>query len=83
MSSGLGAVAVWFSIGRATPAVSAQIVSSLGAIVFALTFFSSTSGYAQESASQQPPVQRHSLLNFSKQLKGPQSYVIKTACPSY
>lgn len=83
MSSGLDSVAVRFAVGRATPAVSAQVISSLGAVVFALTLIFATSGYAQESASQKLPPQRHSLLNFSKQLKVPQSYVIKAACPSY
>jgi hypothetical protein len=57
---------------------------SFAAIVIALSLlFSATTGYAEEVAPQRPTLQRHSLLSFSKQMKGPQSYVIKAACPSY
>jgi hypothetical protein len=83
MSGGLGSVAVRFAVVRATPALSAQVISSIAVIVFALTLIFATSGYAQEPASQKPPLQRHSLLSFSKQLKGPQSFIIKASCPSY
>ena len=83
MSSDLASVAVRFAAVRATPAFSAAAIKNLAAGMFALTLIFATSGYAQEPASQQPPPQRHSLLNFSKQLKGPQSFIIEAACPSY
>jgi hypothetical protein len=81
MSSGFSFVAVRFAVVLATPA--ALIIKGLATGVFALTVIFATTGYAQDLASQRPTLQRHSLLNFSKQLKGPQSYVIKAACPSY
>ena len=83
MSNDSGSVAVRFAFARANPAFSAAAIKSLAAGVFALTLIFATPGYAQELASQKAPPQRHSLLNFSKQLKGPQSFIIKASCPSY
>lgn len=79
MSSSLGSEAVV----RATAALSAT-AKSLAAGVFALTLIlSSATAFAQDVAPQRPSLQRHSLLNPSKQMKAPQSYVIKAACPSF
>jgi hypothetical protein len=59
------------------------VIKGIAAGMFSLTLIFATIGNAQDVASQKPPPQRHSFLKFSKQLKGPHSYVIKAACPSY
>ena len=55
---------------------------AMGAFALSLLFVPATS-YAQDVASQPPPLQQQSLLNLNKQLKAPHSPVIKAACPSY
>ena len=85
MSSGLGSVAIWRVVVLAASAFTATAtIKSLAAGVFALSLILFAAiGYAEEVTSQPRTLQRHSLLNLSKQLKAPQSYVIKAACPSY
>jgi hypothetical protein len=84
MSSGLEALALRSAVVLATSAFSATVASKcVGAGVFALTLIVATTGYAQDVASKPPIPQRHSLLNLSKPLKAPQSFIIKAACPSY
>jgi hypothetical protein len=85
MSSGLMSAASGCAFVRATSTFSATAtIKSLAAGMFALSLMLfAASGYAQEIASQPRTLQRHSLLNLNKQLKAPQSYFIKAACPSY
>ncbi len=85
MSSGLRSKASGCAVVLATSVFSATAtIKTLAAGVLALSLVLSTAtGYAEEVAPQRPTPQRHSLLNFSKQLKAPQSSVIKVACPSY
>ena len=85
MSSGLRSAAFGRAVVLTTLEFSAAAtIKCLAAGIFALSLmlFAAT-GYAQEVASQPRPLQRHSLLNLNKQLKAPQSYFIKAACPSY
>jgi len=85
MSSGLRSPASGCAVVRATPASSAiATIKNLTAGTFALSliFFAAT-GYAQEITSQPRTLQRHAVLNLSKQVKAPQSRIIKAACPSY
>lgn len=85
MSSSLKSAASGCAVVLATSALSATAaIKSLAAGVLALSLILSTAtGYAEEVTPQPRPLQRHSVLNFSKQLKAPQSSVIKVACPSF
>ena len=71
MSSGLRCAASGCAVVRATPASCAiATIRNLAAAAFALSliFFAAT-GYAQEITTQPRTLQRHSLLNLSKQVK--------------
>ncbi len=61
-----------------------RTMTIVAAGIFAMALISvGATASAQEAATQQPIAQRLSLLNLSKPLKAPRSYVIKAACPSY
>ena len=84
MSSGLRSATIKCVIVPTASAFSeTTMIKTLAAFVFALSLILfPENGYA-EGISQTPPLQRHSLVNLSKRLRPPQSFIIKAACPSY